>query len=114
MTLGGRPTEQKPQEVCADMSTPLALAHRAPVAKRARKGTLLEGVEDSTKGFGPLKVILGGIPPLYADHEVRLKPSAQTSLLANTLAEGHRCEQQDQEPPLARSFFGRMFQFASD
>ena len=96
-----------------DMSTPLALAYRAPVAKRARKGTLLEGVGGNGEKFGPLKVALGAIPALYANREVRLKLSAQASPLTNTLAEDHRCEQQDRKHPLACSFFGRMFQFTS-
>ena len=62
------------------MYTPLALAYRAPAAKGARKGTLLEGVGGNTEKFGPLKVTLGGIPALYANREVRLKLSAQASL----------------------------------
>ena len=50
-------------------------------AKRARKGTLLGGVEDGTGKFGPLKVILGTIPALCANREVlRSQPSAQIHL----------------------------------
>ena len=61
------------------MSIPLALTHRrAPVAKRTHEGTSLASVEgDTEKKFGPLKVVLEGIPPLYVNHEVRLKLSAQ-------------------------------------
>ena len=85
------------------------------VTKGAREGTSLAGVEgDTEKKFGPLKVILEGIPALYSDHEVGPKLSIQASPLTNTLAEVHRCEQQDRKPPSARSFFGRMFQLASD
>ena len=58
------------------MSTSLALAYRAPVAKRARKDTLLKDGGGSTEKFGPLKVALGAIPALYANREVRLKLSA--------------------------------------
>ena len=97
------------------MFTPLALTHRAPVAKEVHEGTSLAGVEsDTERKFGPLKAVLGSIPPLYANHEVRLKLSAQASPLTNTLTEDDHCEQQDRKPPLARSFFGRMLQFASD
>ena len=54
------------------MSTLLALTYRAPVAKGTREGTSLAGAEsDTEKKFGPLKVILEGIPALYANHEVR-------------------------------------------
>ena len=95
------------------MSTLLALTYRAPVAKVTREGTSLEGVDGNTEKFGPLKVVLGSIPPLYANHEVRLKISAQASPLTNTLAEDYRCEQQDQKPSLTCNFFGRMFQFTS-
>ena len=52
-----------------------------PGAKRARKGTLIRGVEDDTGTFGPLKVVLGSIPALCANNEVlRLQPSAQIHL----------------------------------
>ena len=58
------------------MSTLLALTYRAPVAKETREGTSREGVKSNTEKFGPLKVVLGSILPLYANHEVRLKLSA--------------------------------------
>ena len=74
------------------MSTPLALTYRALVAKGAREGTSLEGVEGDTEKFGPLKVLLRAIPPLYANHEVCLKLPAQASPLTNALAEDHHCE----------------------
>jgi hypothetical protein len=93
------------------MSTLLALTYCAPVTKEVHEGTSLTGVEgDTEKKFGPLKVILEGITALYANHEVRLNLSSQASPLMNTLAEDHRC---DRKPPLARSVFGRMFQFTS-
>ena len=96
------------------MSTLLTLTHRASVAKEAREGTSLPGAEgDTEKKFGPLKAVLERIPALYANHEVRLKLSAQASPLTNTLAKDHRREQQDKEPPLACHFFGRTFQFTS-
>ena len=63
------------------MSTLLAITYRTPVAKGAREGTSLGGVEgDTEKKFGPLKVVLEGIPALYANHKVRLKFSAQAPL----------------------------------
>ena len=114
MTSEARSALRKHREVRADMSTLLALADRTPVAKGVREGTSHAGVEsDTERKFGPLKVVLESIPPLYANHEVRLKISAQASPLTNTLTEDHRCEQKNRKPPLARSFFGRMFRFAS-
>ena len=95
------------------MSTSLALAYRAPVAKRARKDTLLKD-GGSTEKFGPLKVVLGAIPALYANREVRLKLSTKASPLTNTLVDDHRYERQNQKPPLACGFFGRTFQFTSE
>ena len=83
------------------------------VTKGAREGTSLAGAEGDTEKFDPLKVVLEGIPALYSDHEVGPKLSIQASPLTDTLAEGHRCERQDRKHPLARNFFGRMFQFAS-
>ena len=115
MTSEARSAVQNHREVRADMSTLLALTHRIPVAKGVHEGTSHAGVEsDTERKFGPLKLVLEGIPALYANHEVRLKLSAQSSPLTNTLAEVHHCEQQNRKPPLARTFFGRMFQFASD
>ena len=47
-------------------------------AKGTREGTSLAGAEgDTEKKFDPLKAVLEGIPPLYANHEVCLKLSAQ-------------------------------------
>ena len=113
MTSEGGSAVQKHRKVRADISTLLALTYRTPVAKGTHEGTSLGGVKSNTEKFGPLKVVLGRIPPLYANHEVRLKLSARASPLTNTLAEGYRYEQQDQKPPLACNFFGRMLQFTS-
>ena len=68
--------------------TLLAFAYDLPVAKRARRGA-----QDDTEKFGPLKVVLGAIPALYANHEVRLKPRAQRFPFTNTLP-GNRCSEQ--------------------
>ena len=79
ITSGERLSEQMHPEVCSDVMTLLTPVHDEPVAKVARRGTLLGGVQDDTEKFGPLKLVLGGIPALYANHEVRLKPCAQYS-----------------------------------
>ena len=64
--------------------TPLALAYcSVPVAKEASEGTLLEGVHGEREKFGPLKAVLGSIPTLYANHEVRLN-SPPKLLLSRT------------------------------
>ena len=73
--------------------TLLAFAHDVPVAERARRGTLLGGAQGDTEKFGPLKVVLGAIPAIYANHEVRLKPCAQHSPFTNTLL-GNCCHRQ--------------------
>ena len=65
----------------------LALIYRLLVAKKARKGTLLEGATDATEGFGPLKVVLGAIPAIYANREVCIQPSAQNYPLLNAFQE---------------------------
>ena len=71
----------------------LAFIHDVPVAKRARRGTLLGGAQDDTEKFGPLKVVLGAIPALYANHEVRLKPHARNFHFTKTLPGNRYCEQ---------------------
>ena len=57
----------------------LALTHDVQVVKRARTRTLLRGVEGDAEKFGPLKVALGAIHALYANHEVRLNPQSTSS-----------------------------------
>ena len=41
------------------------------VGKRARRGTLLESVNEATEKFGSLKVILGSVLAAHANREVR-------------------------------------------
>ena len=74
--------------------TVLALIYRVPAAKRARSATLLGG-EAATERFGPLKVVLGAIPALYANSEVRLVSPAPSSPLLNAFPGNHYCDQQD-------------------
>ena len=62
----------------------LAVIYHAPVAKRARKGTLLAGTEDRTEKFGPLKVALGAIIAHCANREVGLPSPAQYSPFTTT------------------------------
>ena len=71
------------------------------VAKRARKGTVLDDFtihddtsKGTTEGFGTLKVVLGSIPALYANFQVRLRPPAQnTSLTGASAGNDHRWKQ---------------------
>ncbi|KAF9791107.1 hypothetical protein BJ322DRAFT_1104775 [Thelephora terrestris] len=44
-------------------------AEASRAAKRARKGASLGDVNEATEKFGPLKVVLGAIPPLFANRE---------------------------------------------
>ena len=71
-----------------------ALIYRVPVAKRARRATMLGG-EASTERFGPLKVVLGAIAALYANREVRLVSPAPSSRLMNAFPGNRCCDQQD-------------------
>ena len=104
--------ERRHPEVCADTITVLGLIYRVPVAKRARRATLLGG-EAATERFGPLKVVLGAIPALHANRKVRLVSPAPSSPLMNAFPGSCCHEQQDREPPLAHSHARRAFQFAS-
>ena len=49
----------------------LTPSYRVPAAKRARKGTLLGGANEAAEKFGPLKVVLGAIPAVFANRKVR-------------------------------------------
>ena len=55
------------------------LVYRAPVAKEAHEeAPKLGGATSDTGKLGPLKVALGNIPALCANHEVRLRPLLTT------------------------------------
>ena len=58
-------------EVRADIIVKLAPLHDVPVAKRVRTGTLLGDPKEAREKFGPFKVVLGTIPAVYANREVR-------------------------------------------
>ena len=91
MTLKVIFRERRHPEVCADTMTVSALIYRVPAAKRARSATLLGG-EVATERFGPLKVVLGAIPALYANREVRLVSPALSSPLVNAFPGNCCCE----------------------
>ena len=48
-----------------------ALIYRSLVAKKTHGNTLIGGAKGGTEKLGPLKVVLGKIPGLFADHRVR-------------------------------------------
>ena len=78
-TQGIMSSQQKHPGVCVNIIVALALSHHVPVAKRARKGTLLEEEKEATKKFGPLKVVLGTIPAIFANRQVRFQSPSSNS-----------------------------------
>ena len=57
---------------------------RPPVPEQDYKSTVLgasvarvDVQKEATRGFGPLKDVLGTISAVYTDHEVRSRPPAQ-------------------------------------
>ena len=92
----------------------LPLVYWAPVAKKAREETpKFGGGKSDTEKFGPLKVALGGIPALCANHTVRLRPPAHNHHL--TQFSGNCCSgEQGLKPPLTYSCVGGLFRFASE
>ena len=86
--------ERRHPEVCADTMIVLGLIYPVPVAKRARRATLLGG-EAATERFGPLKVVLGAIPALHANREVCLVSRAPSSSLVNAFPGDCCCDKQD-------------------
>ena len=65
---------------------PFPLFHSVPVAERGHTGTSLEDVKEVTEKFGPLKAVLGAVPAIYANREVR-RQQPQNSTLMNTSQE---------------------------
>ena len=65
----------------------LAFLQLLAVAKRARRGTVIgdattniDASQDVTEKFGPLKVVLGSIPAIYANSQVRYRSLLKTLL----------------------------------
>ena len=78
---GRRLSRERRPGVCAHIIMEFTLLYNVPVAKRARKGTLLGDPKEATEKFGPLKVVLGAIPAEYANREVRSYLPSQNSPL---------------------------------
>ena len=90
----------------------LALMYHATDTEKTHENALPEGAKSNTEKFGPLKVVLGTIPALFADRTVRLWSLAYSSPL--TQFSGIRCRgQQGCKPPLAYNGIGGTFRFAS-
>ena len=76
-------SQQRCPVVRVDVILAFALFHRVQVTQRDCKGTSLEDVKGATEKFGPLKAVLGAIPAIYANREVR-RQQPQDSSLMNT------------------------------
>lgn len=77
MLKAERPSQRGCQWVRVHMSVILNLFYYMPVAKRARRDTMLEGdLVDAARGvterFGPLKAVLETISAISTNHKVRL------------------------------------------
>ena len=83
-------SQQRFPAVCCDAILMFAIPHRVPVAEGYYKGTSLEvageAAGEAAEKFGPLKVALNSIPPLYANHQVR-QQSPWYSPLTNSFQE---------------------------
>ena len=79
-------SQQRFPVVCYDAILVFAILHRVLFAEGYYKGTLLEVAGEAAEKFGPLKVVLSSIPPLYANREVR-QQSPWDSPLTNSFQE---------------------------
>ena len=57
------------------------LFHSVPVAERGHTGTSIEDVKEVTEKFGPLKAVLGAIPAIYPNREVRRQQPQDPTLM---------------------------------
>ena len=77
MTQGRESSKQKYPRVCVHIMMVSPFVYWAPVARRAREETpKFGGAKSDTEKFGPLKIALGNIPTLCANHTVRSQPPA--------------------------------------
>lgn len=66
-----RLSQQRYSGVCTGIFVPFALFHRLPAAERTHGDALLGDATERAGRFSLLKVVLGAIPTVYANHEVR-------------------------------------------
>ena len=59
------------------------LAHHVPVAETSHRNLPLGDVKEGVEKFKPLRIVLGAIPAVYANHEVRRKSPSQIPPLSN-------------------------------
>ena len=77
VTQGKGSSKQKDPRVCVHIMMASPLVYRLPAAKKAREETpKFGGAKSDTEKFGPLKVALGDIPTLCANHTVRSQSPA--------------------------------------
>ena len=88
------------------------LIYLALVAKKTREDTFLVDARIKTEKFGPLKVVLGKIPALFADRTVRLQSPTQSSPLTQ-ISGNRRSGEQGRQPPPSHNRIGEMLRFAS-
>ena len=114
VTQGKGSSKQKGPRVCVHIMMASPLVYRLPAAKKAREETpKFGGAKSDTEKFGPLKVALGDIPTLCANHTVRSQSLLITVISRNfqeTAAVGNR----GPKPPLTYSCIGGLFRFASE
>ena len=72
-----------------------------------------DAAKEAAGTFGPLKVVLGAIPALYANSEVRLRSPTQNTSLTNTSAGNHHHWGKNRRPPLTCGRIGGTFCHAS-
>ena len=60
-----------------------------PAAERALKGILFGDTKEAIGKFGPLRAVLGAIPAVYANREVRRKYPSQIPPLTNKFSGIH-------------------------
>ena len=90
------------------------LVYWAPVAKKAREETpKVGGAKSDAEIFGSLKVALGNIPALCANHTVCLRPPAHNRHFTQ-FSGNFRGRKQGLKPPLTYSCIGGLLRFASE
>ena len=73
-----RVSQQRHPEVRGDPFVAFPLAHHVSVTGATDTNLPLGDVKEASEKFGPLRVVLGAIPAVYAKHEVRQHPLSQT------------------------------------
>ena len=95
-----------------DLFVAFALAHCVPVARTTTHRNLpVRDAKETIEKFGPLKALLGAIPAVYANHEVRQQALSKILPLTKTFSGIRGYRKENRSPPLTHCWIRAIARF---